>query len=128
MTDVRLRITDGFGDIRDDPDATQLEALFAGMNLRSRFLIVERLDGTDDTQTYLQLALNDDLTMVMEYRDGGPEAHYRAEVPLPAEMGGDEIVMPVLLGWGPRRPGWRGDLTWVRWDVSTEAPWEEHRD
>lgn len=112
----------------DDPTEEQIQRIYAKLNLRCRFLILERLDASNDGQNYLQIRLNDDLTMVVEYREGGPGSHYRAEVPLSAERGGDEIVVPVLLGWASRREAWRGTLPWVRWDVKRERPWEEHRE
>jgi hypothetical protein len=128
MSEARLRVTDEVGEIWDDPSEVQIQRLFAGLNLRCRFLVLERPDALDDGQNYLQIRLNHDLTMVVEYREGGPDSHYRAEVPLPAERGGDEVVMPVLLGWASRREGWRGALPWVRWDVERERPWEENPD
>ncbi|MFD7678935.1 hypothetical protein [Streptomyces sp. NPDC060187] len=128
MADVRLRVTVETGEAFDDPDETRIQRLYAGLNLRCRFLIMERPAERDDGQTYIQLALNDDLTMVIEHREGGPEAHYRAEVHLPAEHGGDELVAPVLLGWAAGRSGWRGALNWVHWDTVREAPWSDLRD
>lgn len=126
MSEARLRVTDEVGETGDDPTEVQIQRLYAGLNLRCRFLVLERLDGRDDGQNYLQIRLNDDLSMVVEYREGGPDSHYRVEVPLPAERGGEELVIPVLLGWASRREGWRGALTWVRWDVERERPWEKY--
>ncbi|WP_051371594.1 hypothetical protein [Streptomyces sp. 142MFCol3.1] len=128
MSEARLRVTDEVGETWDDPTEEQLQRLYAGLNLRCRFLVLERLDTPDGDDSYLQIFLNDDLTMAVEYRDGGPDSHHRADVPLSAERGGDEIVIPVLVGWAFRREGWRGALPWVRWDVERERPWEEHRD
>ncbi|MFE9765758.1 hypothetical protein ACFYPC_14715 [Streptomyces sp. NPDC005808] len=123
MAEPRLRMTDAAGQSWDDPSDTQIQRLFASLNLSCPFLALQRLDVPNDSQYYLQIALNDDLTMVLEYRDRGPTEHYRADVPLQAESGGDEIVIPVLLDWAARRPGWRGTLPWQRWDVAREAPW-----
>ncbi|MFF1676065.1 hypothetical protein ACFVYG_08535 [Streptomyces sp. NPDC058256] len=124
MAEPRLRVTDAVGESWDDPSDAQIQRLFAGLNLSCPFLTMVRLDVPNDSQHYLQVALNDDLTMVLEYRDGGPAAHYRAEVPLQAEYGGEEIVVPVLLDWAARRPEWRGTLPWQQWDASREAPWQ----
>ncbi|MGH4032927.1 hypothetical protein ACQB60_28785 [Actinomycetota bacterium Odt1-20B] len=119
----RLRVHDAFGDTWDDPSEKELQRLFAGLNLNRPFLVLEHPDRPNADQHYLQIALNEDLTMVLEFRDGGPDAHYRAEVPLPAEQGGDGLVTPVLLGYAACRPGWRGDaLAWQRWDVEQERP------
>ncbi|MER5384767.1 hypothetical protein ABT040_31650 [Streptomyces sp. NPDC002688] len=127
MADARLRVTDETGGTWDDPTESQVQRLYAGLNLRCRFLVLDRLDVPGGGRTYLQIALNDDLTMVVEYREGGPDAHYRAEVPFTAERGGDDLVVPVLRGWTSRRAGWRGALPWVRWDVEREAPWDVSR-
>ncbi|MFD4477471.1 hypothetical protein ACFWPU_15350 [Streptomyces sp. NPDC058471] len=125
MAEPRLRVTDAVGQSWDDPSEAQIQRLYAGLNLSCPFLILEHPDLWDDDQHYLQMALNDDLSMVLEYRDGGPAEHYRAEVPLQSEYGGDEIVVPVLLAWAARRQGWRGALPWVRWDVSRQEPWSD---
>ncbi|MCF3133284.1 hypothetical protein [Streptomyces olivochromogenes] len=125
MTAPRLRVTDEDGETWDDPSEQQIDRLYAGLNLRRRFLILDRLDvpEAESEQHYLQAALNDDLTVVLEYREGSGDRHYRAEVDEPSDQGGAEIVMPVLLGWANGRPGWRDSLTWVRWDATRERPW-----
>ncbi|MBV1938362.1 hypothetical protein KUF83_17590 [Streptomyces sp. BV286] len=60
--------------------------------------------------------------MVFERRQGGPESHYRAEVPLPAEQGGEEVVIPILLDWAARRASGDRALSWVPWDAERECP------
>ena len=125
MTEPRLRVSDEDGETWDDPSEDQIQRLYAGLNLRRRFLVLDRLDVPEAEvgQHYLQLALNDDLTMVIEYRQGSAATHYRADVPLPSDQGGEEIALPVLLGWASGRPGWSEGLSWVRWDTARECPW-----
>jgi hypothetical protein len=122
VADVRLRVTDEAGETWDDPSERQIQRLYAGLNLRCRFLVLERLDVPGAGRHYLQIRLNDDLTMVVEYREGSPDAHYRAEVSVPSDQGGEELVVPVLLDWSAGRAGWRHALPWVRWDARRERP------
>ncbi|MFE9648103.1 hypothetical protein ACFYO0_29105 [Streptomyces sp. NPDC006365] len=124
MAEARLRVTDETGETWDDPSERQIQRLYAALNLRCRFLVLERLDVPEVGQHYLQVALNDDLTVVVEYREGGSHTHYRAEVSLPSDRGGEELVVPVLLDWAARREGWRHELPWVRWDPKNERPRE----
>jgi hypothetical protein len=125
MTEPRLRLTNADGDTWDDPSEEQIDRQYSRLNLRHRFLVLDRLDvpAAEAGEHYLQLALNDDFSVVIEYREGGADAHYRAEVTTPSDRGGDEIVCPVLFDWAAGRPGWRGGLEWVRWDTEGERPW-----
>ncbi len=126
LPEPRLRLKNADGDSWDDPSEDEIRRRYAWLNLNSPFLVMERLDvpPTEAGEHYLQLGLEDDLGMVVEYREGGPADHYRASVAVPGEQGGDEIVIPVLLGWAAGRPGWRDRLAWVRWDVERERPWD----
>ncbi|WP_326754269.1 hypothetical protein OIE73_23185 [Streptomyces hirsutus] len=128
MSGARLRVTDEDGVSWEDPSEQQIQRLYAGLNLRRRFLVLERLDvpPSESGEHYLQVRLNDDLTVEIEYRDGSAAAHYRAGVDVPSDQGGSEIVEPVLLGWAAERADWRARLPWTRWDVMRECPWDEN--
>ncbi|MFJ4783209.1 hypothetical protein [Streptomyces sp. NPDC088794] len=126
MAEHRLRLSNADGDTWDDPSEEQIDRHYSRLNLRHRFLVLDRLDvpAAEVGEHYLQLALNDDFSVVIEYREGGADAHYRAEVTTPSDRGGDEMVRPVLLGWAAGRPGWGDGLSWVRWDTARERPWD----
>ncbi|MFI7012682.1 hypothetical protein [Streptomyces sp. NPDC050164] len=127
MTQPRLRVTVADDEVWDDPSDWQIKRLFAGLNARRHFLVLERLDVPEGEfgQHYLQIALRDDLTLLLEYRDGSAVAHYRAEVTVPSDQGGADLVIPVMLEWAARRPGWRTALPWVRWDADRERAWDD---
>ncbi|WP_129307406.1 hypothetical protein [Streptomyces sp. L2] len=125
MTTPRLRAADDDGVTWDDPSGQDIQRLYAGLNARRRFLVLERIDVPERElgQHYVQVALNDDFTVVLEYRDGAADRHYRSEVDVPSDQGGSDLVVPVLLGWAAGHQDWRGGLAWVRWDVTKERPW-----
>ncbi|WP_164383576.1 MULTISPECIES: hypothetical protein [unclassified Streptomyces] len=126
MNGPSLVVTGEGGETWEDPSEEQIRRLYAGLNLRRRFLVLERLDvpAQESGEHYLQVRLNDDLTVEVEYRAGSAAAHYRAEVAVPSDQGGSRIVEPLLVDWASRRPGWRGRLAWTRWDVARECPWD----
>ncbi|WP_030674059.1 hypothetical protein [Streptomyces rimosus] len=96
----------------DDPSEEKLFDLLSEMNLRHRFVIVDRLDRSRPGQYYMQVYLNDDMSCQVEYRDGGPARHFRAHVPGPFAHRGHETVASVLTAWAADRPGWREALPW----------------
>lgn len=87
------------------------------MNPRHRFVIVERLDAEPEGHHYMQVYLNDDDSCDVEFREGGPDRHFRARVALSDDLfdPGHELVGRVLTGWAFGRPGWREALPWVPW-------------
>ncbi|MZF83758.1 hypothetical protein [Streptomyces sp. SID5643] len=129
MTQPRLRVTVADDDVWDGPSDQQIQRLFAGLNARRHFLVLERLDVPEGEvgQHYLQIALRDDLTLLLETRDGSAIAHHRAEVGVPSDQGGADLVVPVMLDWAAGRPGWRTALPWVHWDAERECPWGDRR-
>ncbi|MEO3787603.1 hypothetical protein ABGB12_30120 [Actinocorallia sp. B10E7] len=112
MTTPVLRATEWDGTSWDDPSDEKLHDLLADMNLTWRFVIVTRLDLEPADQHYMQVHLNDDLSYTIEYREGGPDRHFQAEVPRGHELLGLEPVARVLQDWSRRRPGWREALSW----------------
>ena len=77
------------------------------------FLIVER---ADDPQQFVQVAevANDDgiWRLTVEYRDGGPEAHYRSHDVTPL------VIQRIISDWAARRPGWRDHVGWQKLDFA----------
>lgn len=126
MTMPRVRATDEDGAAWDDPSGQEIQRIFAGLNLRRRFLVLEKLDVPESEcgQHYLQVALNDDFTVVLEHRNGAADRHYRTEVDVPSDQGGSDLVVSVLLAWATGHQDWQGGLTWVQWDVARERPWD----
>ncbi|GAA1680152.1 hypothetical protein [Fodinicola feengrottensis] len=98
----------------DDPSEEKLHDLLADLNLRSRFVIVDRLDREPEGQHYMQAYLNDDLSYTVEYRDGGEDRHFRAEVPAQPTVIGCEPVARVVNDWIADGPNWRQALAWSR--------------
>jgi hypothetical protein len=96
------------------PSWNRLNAVLAYMNQANWFVILRRLDDGDPVSTYIQCALNDDRSWVVEHRDGGPHAHYTVDVPTgpPGEV--NPVVMDLLTRWALDRPGWRDALSWER--------------
>ncbi|MCC3773298.1 hypothetical protein [Streptomyces sp. UNOB3_S3] len=103
------------GDRWDDPSEDTLFDLLSEMNLRHRFVIVERLDSEPNGQHYMQVHLNDDMSCQIEFREGGPETHFQARVDGPFDLYGHETVARVLQDWAFGRPRWRNALPWVPW-------------
>ncbi|MFC5034655.1 hypothetical protein ACQFX6_32210 [Streptomyces sp. DSM 41987] len=108
-----LRAIEWDGTSWDDPSDDQLHDLLADMSLTWRFVVVERLDLEPAGQHYMQVYLNDDLSYQVEYRDGGPDRHFRAHVPRTHEVFSVQPVAEVLQGWAHGQPGWREALPWA---------------
>ncbi|WP_369200683.1 hypothetical protein [Streptomyces sp. PU-14G] len=111
-----LRATEWDGTVWDDPSEDQLHDLLADMNLRFRFVVVERPGREPAGHHYMQVHLNDDFSYRVEYREGGPEHHFQAHVPAQPEILRPEPVAGVLQAWAFDRPGWREALDWAPWD------------
>lgn len=108
-----LRAIEWDGKAWDDPSEDVLGDLLADLNLRWRFMIIERLDREPEGQHYLQVYLNDDLSYQVEYREGEASRHFQAHVPRRPELDGYELVRRVVAGWAFDRTGWRDALPWA---------------
>jgi hypothetical protein len=97
----------------DDPSEERLHDLLADMNLRYRFVIVERLDREPAGQHYMQVYLNDDFSYQVEYREGGADKHFQAHVAEQPELIGVDPVARIVIDWAFDRPGWREALPWA---------------
>ena len=72
---------------------------------REEFLIVGRVAAE---QYYMQVTTLDDETWLIEYREGGPDHHFRASTP------DFRLAHSVLARWASNLEGWRDDLPWDR--------------
>ncbi len=117
MTTIRIRATiDGVDKTWDDPTETQIFDLVSELNRRHRFLILDRVDGGDG-ERYMQICLSDDLgSYEIEYREGGPEAHFAAAISRDDEFGAHELAAGVLVQWAFGREGWQKAVTWQHLD------------
>ncbi|MFI6008287.1 hypothetical protein ACIBAG_05590 [Streptomyces sp. NPDC051243] len=98
------------GQTYDDPDEETLYDLLSELNLRYRFLIVER---PDSPQHYIQVRLEDDGSCLVEYRDGGPHAHYQARIPAPYAFHGHDTAAGIVNSWAHDDDQWRTALPWT---------------
>ncbi|MFB7548916.1 hypothetical protein [Streptomyces sp. NPDC056154] len=109
-----LRVVEAGGRTVDDPTEEVLGDLLSEMNLRHRFVILERLDLEPVDQHYIQVYLNDDYSYQVEYREGSADKHYQAYVPRLHEVFGPEAsIAKVMTDWAHDRQGWREVLPWV---------------
>ena len=115
MASPILRAIEADETVWDDPSDDQLHDLLADMSLSWRFVVVLRLDLEPAEQHYMQVYLNDDLSYQLEYREGGPEQHFQAEMERGHEIFGLEPVAKILQDWARGRPGWRDALHWRPW-------------
>src|ERR1700759_479428 len=99
MANPVVRATSFLGRSRVAPNEGVLHDLLADMNLRSRFVIVERLDLEPVGQHYMQGYLNDDLSYQVEYREGGDDRHFQAQVPRQPDVIGVLPAARVLADW-----------------------------
>ncbi|KAF5015030.1 hypothetical protein F66182_13786 [Fusarium sp. NRRL 66182] len=123
----KIRATDGVRVI-DDPSEEQLHDLLADMNLSCNFVIVERLDSNPvaDYHDFIQVMLNADPShgsYLVEYRDGGPTAHFQTTVlresswDSPFDPGFDQVVR-VICDWAAGNQAWLSALPWKPLDLS----------
>ncbi|WP_246127534.1 hypothetical protein [Amycolatopsis rhizosphaerae] len=122
-TAPRIVATDSHRTI-EGPSETQLHDLLADINLSVPFVIVERLDD-DPGDHYLQVRLdervdpNQGRAYLVEFRDGGPEAHFRAVVsdnsPWDSAFSpAFDTVVSTVQSWAFQREDWRTALAWER--------------
>ncbi|NUR29029.1 MAG: hypothetical protein HOV83_24840 [Catenulispora sp.] len=124
MTTPKLRATDAAGRTLDDPTRTQVHDLFADLNARWPFAIVERLDREPQDQYFFQIHLDyvngigDDtdaepeVDYDVEFRDGGPDRHYHAHV-TPRFFIGLDRVMEAYQAWRDEDPTLMAVLDWT---------------
>ena len=115
MAKPKLRAIEWDGKTWDDPSATTLHDLLADMNLRFRFVIVERLSVKPLGQHYMQVYLNDDFSYQIEFREGGPDRHFQAQIDAQPEVVGVEPVARILQDWAVSGATWRTALPWRPW-------------
>jgi hypothetical protein len=108
----QIQVTTFTGDILHNPDDDKLYDLLSEMS-PNHFVIVDSLDDLDKKgDYYMQVYLNDDMSCLMEYREGGPKTHFQALVPAPFEFYGHDTVTKVLLDWIRNGDAWRTYLSW----------------
>lgn len=128
-TTVPLRIKEADGNVINNPSAVDLDVLLhdllGAINFQWHFLIVER---TDLAQHYIQVIMDLDIDWdkgrgyIVEYRDGGPDQHFRATAhddswPGRAFSPAFQRVVKVVQDWAFQRDGWREAMSWERIDL-----------
>ncbi|MEU4779981.1 hypothetical protein [Micromonospora sp. NPDC023633] len=112
MTGSIIRAEVESGATYDDPTEELLLDLAERVHsMGEEFLVVNRT-GAPDGQTFIQCAETRDddgmWRLVVEYREGGPDRHFRAYVD---EL---DVLQSVITGWAAGRLDWRGGLEWER--------------
>ncbi|WP_062992000.1 hypothetical protein [Nocardia anaemiae] len=119
-----LRAFDASGRTLADPTDTEVHDLFADLNARWPFAIVERLDREPSEQFYFQIHLDYvgdqdpdldeevDVDYDVEFRDGGPDKHYRARITGLNGFVGMDLVNKVYRAWRSEDPGLANLLPW----------------
>jgi len=111
----------------DNPSDEALHDLLAAMNFRYPYIIVERPNRVPLGHYYIQVHMDEHVDpedgrgYFIEYRDGGPDRHFRATVHDTAPWDSAyspafELVVKVVQDWASQRPGWRDALSWERID------------
>ena len=124
MAAPTLRAFDASGRTLDDPSDTNVHDLFADLNARCSFAIVERLDREPTDQFYLQIHLDYvgdqdpdvdqevDIDYDVEFRNGGPDRHYRARITGLYGFAGLDLVHKVYRAWRTEDPELARLLQW----------------
>jgi len=119
-----LRAFDASGRTLDDPSDTNVHDLFADLNARCSFAIVERLDREPTDQFYFQIHLDYvgdqdpdvdeevDIDYDVEFRNGGPDRHYRARITGLYGFAGLDLVHKVYRAWRTDDPELARLLQW----------------
>ncbi|MFI1159097.1 hypothetical protein [Streptomyces sioyaensis] len=105
------------GTVHERPAAETLYDLLSELNLTLPFLVVERADGRDPEQHYIQAHLAEDGSCLVEYRDGGPDQHFRTVVAPPYDMKGHDEVAALVTSWARDDGEWRRRGHWQRVQV-----------
>jgi hypothetical protein len=109
-----LRATEANGDSWDDPEPDKIRELVLERTPDNRFLVLERHDRTSLWQHYVQVYRNNDGSFDIEFREGGPQSHFRAQAVKPGE------AADIVVGWSADESGWREALSWEVWDPTGE--------
>ncbi|MFX0578154.1 hypothetical protein [Nocardia nepalensis] len=124
MSAPKLRAFDASGRTLTDPTDSEVHDLFASLNARWMFAIVERLDREPTDQFYFQIHLDYvgdqnpdvdeeiDVDYDVEFRDGGPDKHYRARITGLYGFAGMDLVHKVYLAWRAGDPELWDLLSW----------------
>ncbi|MGK8524913.1 hypothetical protein ACRS6B_26745 [Nocardia asteroides] len=123
-TAPKVVVTDAYRTI-ENPSETQLHDFLADMNSSVPFVIVDRLDGLEPGDYYIQVHLDEQVDpdeghgYIIEFRDGGPGAHFRATISDDAPWGSAfspafGSVVKTVQDWAVQREGWRTALAWER--------------
>jgi hypothetical protein len=119
MDDARpaLRAITEAGETWDPTEEQLLDLLETVASEGSDFLIVERTSDPNG-ETYAQSALGPDDRLIVEYRAGDRQHHYRTVAP---DL---RTAWQLLAGWAFDRPGWREQASWsqLRLDDTDSPP------
>ena len=122
-----LRAYDASGRTLDNPTDVEVHDLFADLNARCPFAVVERLDREPTDQFYFQIHLDYDgdrnadadkevdIDYDVEYRDGGPDRHYKARITDLYGFAGLDLVYKVYRAWRAEDPELAHLLSWQVW-------------
>lgn len=103
MLDISVKTESGPD--RSRPDEAELTGLLRRIGADDdHFVVVERFP--EEAQAFVQAWRDDDGPFTVEYRDGAPERHFRAE------SGDAERVVQVFLDWARGGEAWRTALDW----------------
>ncbi|WP_369640474.1 hypothetical protein [Nocardia sp. JMUB6875] len=119
MNAPRFRVSEAPGRTLDDPTDTQVYDMFADLNARWSFAIVDRLDRDPQGQFYFQIRLDygdsDEGTVVdyeVEFRAGSPSQHYAARINGDGFAGMD-LVHKAYRAWRTDDPALGDLLPWT---------------
>lgn len=83
-----------------------LAKLFETLDPDAPFIIIERAD-----QDYIQVYVDPDEPVLVEYRAGGPDSHFQGHTD------DRQLAQRVLWGWATGTSGWHDLLTWEQVDL-----------
>ncbi|MFF2810446.1 DUF6891 domain-containing protein [Streptomyces sp. NPDC058000] len=102
---LAITVTTESGPALARPSADELAALLRRLGADGdHFAVVERIPGAD--HVFLQTWREGDGPFAVEYRDGGPDRHFRAE------CADADAVTDVFLAWARGPESWRTALDW----------------
>ncbi|MEV6325924.1 hypothetical protein AB0M45_32875 [Nocardia sp. NPDC051787] len=105
-----VRVVSENGACRDDPSRDMVSAMLNDLTApNNNYLILDRLDAE---QVYIQTYRHGDGSFELEYRDGGPHAHFQTVVASVAE------VITAFTGWMDNEPRWRNQFSWTKLEGS----------
>ncbi|MFB6437380.1 hypothetical protein ACFCVY_11435 [Streptomyces sp. NPDC056411] len=107
---LAISVTTETGPVLTRPAAEDLAAVLRRIGGEDdHFVVVDRL--SDEPQVYVQTYRDGDGPYEVQYRDGAPERHFRAET---GEAG---VVIEVFLDWARGGEAWRTALDWQPADL-----------